>query len=137
MIKAFLRDRGGAAAVEFGLVLPVLAALLIGVFDGGTLLLKYNTMHSAVSSGAQYVMAGGQDLTTAQSIAVSAWKTKPSNAQISVAKTCKCGAAAAVCTTICPDQSVPQAFVSIAATANVNGAVISQPIAATETVRVR
>lgn len=137
ILKRFLGDKDGVAAVEFGLILPVLGAMFIGVADGSAVLTNYNQMRTAVSSGAQYIMSGGQDLTTAQNIVVSAWKSPPANAVVSATKVCKCGGVAAPCNSLCPDQTVPLAYISMVSSANVSGAVVNVPISTTETVRVR
>lgn len=128
------RDTGGAAAVEFGLVAPVLLLALLGIIHGGTLLARYNAMHSGVSSGAQYVMSGGSNLATAQQIASSAWAGKSGQATVTAVKICRCGTATAVCSELCLDQSVPQAFITISAADTLSG---GTAVAARQEVRVR
>lgn len=50
-----LRDSRGATAIEFALVVPVLIALLGGIFELGTILLFAFVMNSATNAGVGYV----------------------------------------------------------------------------------
>jgi Flp pilus assembly protein TadG len=134
---ACLRDRKGAALVEFGLIAPVLAAVVLGVINGATLLLAYNSMHTAVTGGAQYVMSGGQDLPTVQEVTLTAWSHHSSQASVTATKACLCGTVTSDCNTLCTDQSVPQAFINISASDTYTGPAGTVPISATQTVRVR
>jgi Flp pilus assembly protein TadG len=49
----FLRDRNGASAVELALVLPAVAALLIGFFNGCALYWGQTALHYAVDDAAR------------------------------------------------------------------------------------
>jgi Flp pilus assembly protein TadG len=49
----WLRDRGGNAAVEFALVLPLFLTLIIGVMELGQILLKQNALQRAVEIAAR------------------------------------------------------------------------------------
>ena len=135
--RAFRRDRSGASLVEFGLIAPILATVVLGVAKGATLLLANNAMHTAVTSGAQYVMAGGQDLSTVQSITLSAWPNRSSAAAVTAAKSCLCGTASSDCSTLCSDQSVPLAYVTLTATDTYAGLAGTVPLTATQTIRIR
>jgi Flp pilus assembly protein TadG len=136
-LRRLLCDGRGAAAVEFGLLAPVLVVVLAGVAYVATLTLKTNAMHAAVSSGAQYVMAGGSDLGVAQQVVASAWPGRTAGASVSAVKVCRCGTAAATCTVLCADQSVPQAFVVLTGADQVTIGTMAKAISTTEEVRVR
>ena len=45
----FFRNKDGAAAVEFGLVAPIVVAVLIGVVTYGGTILAYSRMRQAIS----------------------------------------------------------------------------------------
>jgi Flp pilus assembly protein TadG len=138
--RNFLRWRrceGGAAAVEFGLVAPVLLLVMLGVMEGGMLTLKYNAMRTAVTSGAQYVMGGGTDLDAARAITVSAWSARTNQSSVAATKVCRCGATTANCSILCADQNAPQAFITIAASDRINDGVINQTLSAKQEIRVR
>jgi len=108
MLKRFLRGQDGAAAIEFGLVAPILAVVLIGVAIYGGLVLAYNKMSQGVSSGAQYAMtAGGDDTTAIRSVVLAAWDDRPGAAVVTVAKACLCAGLAHSCSTSCDDGDYP------------------------------
>lgn len=136
-LRAWRRDQSGAALVEFGLIAPVLAAVVLGIVNGATLLLAYNAMHTGVTAGAQYVMSGGQDLPTVQQIALSAWSGHSKQATVTATKSCLCGGSASDCSTLCTDQTVPQAFITLVANDTYNGPAGTQPITSQEQIRVR
>jgi hypothetical protein len=52
-VRRLLRDRSGASAAEFALVLPLLILLLFGIIDGGRWLWTYNRAEKATQMGAR------------------------------------------------------------------------------------
>jgi len=52
-IRRLLRDRSGASAAEFGLVLPLLIVLLLGIIDAGRFIWEYNRAEKATQAGAR------------------------------------------------------------------------------------
>lgn len=53
LLRRWGRDRGGATAVEFALVLPIAGMLLIGTMSAAQLLSVVNGMHFAVEEAAR------------------------------------------------------------------------------------
>jgi hypothetical protein len=51
--RPLLRDRSGASAAEFALVLPLLLLLLFGIVDGGRFLWDFNRAEKATQVGAR------------------------------------------------------------------------------------
>jgi Flp pilus assembly protein TadG len=102
MLRFFLRDNGGAAAIEFGLIAPILTAVLITVGTMGGLVIAYNKMSQGVSSGAQYAMTAGADTTAIRDVVLKAWDDKPANGVVTIQQACLCGATASACNVICP-----------------------------------
>src|SRR5438132_7652168 len=47
------RDAAGHAAVEFGLLTPMLLLFLFGIVEGGRLLWTFNALHYSVQEGAR------------------------------------------------------------------------------------
>jgi Flp pilus assembly protein TadG len=136
-LSLWRRHQGGAAAVEFGLVAPMLLAVLLSVVEGGVLMLKYNSMRTGVTSGAQYVMGGGTDLDTTRAITLSAWAGRSNGSSASASKVCRCAGAASSCSTLCADQSVPQAFITVTASDRMNDGIINQTLTARQEIRIR
>ena len=48
-----LGGTGGASAIEYGIILPVFLAFLLGIMDTGRLLWTYNTLHRATDAAAR------------------------------------------------------------------------------------
>ncbi len=53
---ALLRNNGGASAVEFALVLPLLLLMLFGMIDVGRFMYEYNLAEKATQMGARYAV---------------------------------------------------------------------------------
>lgn len=125
----------GAAAVEFAIVVPFLAAMLIGVIQYGGMIIANQQMHDGVSAAAVYVMRGGSDATNIQSIATSTWPNPPSDAKVTVSQFCSCAGVTSSCSSQCPDLSYPQGYTTIAATGTYTGVWGNQAMSTTQTVR--
>ena len=50
----FIRARGGAAAIEFAITVPVILLIMVGVTDLGGMLYMHYQLETAVAAGAQY-----------------------------------------------------------------------------------
>lgn len=59
--NTLLRDRRGAAAAEFALILPVLTLLLAGLIDGSRLIVGSMQVKAAAQAGADYAQRRGWD----------------------------------------------------------------------------
>lgn len=135
--KSFRRDDSGVSAVEFALVAPVLLICLVGIYDVGTMVYKRTDMHSALRSGTQYFMNGGDDLTKAEQIVAQAWTTKPDDVSIVGERYCQCGEEIHACTTLCDDDSYPAAYKRLRAVATIDGVLGDTSYSATQSIRVR
>ncbi|WFP74936.1 TadE/TadG family type IV pilus assembly protein [Mesorhizobium sp. WSM4906] len=111
----FRKNRSGAAAVEFALVLPVLCAALFGVADGWSYTTSSMAMRAGVKTAANLLLAGASDDTAVQAAALASWEKKPDDAAVAVTRTYKCGTTVVTSTTICAGPKVPSVFVQIAA----------------------
>ena len=56
VLSPFTRDNKGSTAAEFGLVLPLLILLLLGVVDVGRLLYTWNEAEKATQMGARFAV---------------------------------------------------------------------------------
>jgi Flp pilus assembly pilin Flp len=62
LLRRFSRDRRGVSAVEFALIVPVMALILVGVLELGTILYQRFEIDSAVSAGANYALVNAADV---------------------------------------------------------------------------
>jgi Flp pilus assembly protein TadG len=136
-IRNFLRNDRGAAAVEFAFIAPVLAALMLGVFDLGRMTYDRTDLHAAVRSGAQYFMAGGDDVEAAIRVIEQSWSSRPEMSQVTVEKCCKCAGVDAPCGQLCDDGSVPDIVHELEATAYFAGLFGQYEVSVNEFVRTR
>ena len=132
----WLREaRDGAAAVEFALIIPVLIGMVIGIVQYGGQIIAFQQLHNGITSGALYVMRGGSDIATVQSVALNAWPNKPADASMSAVRSCTCSGASASCTVLCADNSYPQSFITISGAGTYAGVFRTQAMSATQVVR--
>ena len=113
----FFRNKDGAAAVEFGLVAPLVVAVLIGVVTYGGTILAYSRMRQAISSGAQYALSVEDDLTSVEAVVNAAWSPKPQGATVTVTRQCFCADAPETvtdCSVNCADGDYPMMYTRIA-----------------------
>lgn len=136
-LRALARDRRGVAAVEFALILPILVAVLILGVDGWLRITHANDMRTALQTGARYYQSGGADDTAAQQAALSAWPTPPTDATLTVSRTCMCGPSAAACSSLCGGSAPPSALITLSARGTFQGLTGTTPLAEDEVVRVR
>ena len=54
--RVLFRDRGGASAAEFALVLPLLLVFLLGILDAGRFMWDYNQAEKATQMGVRYAV---------------------------------------------------------------------------------
>lgn len=59
-LNSFLRGRGGTAAIEFALMVPIFSLLLIGVLEFGNMLMQSNAIEKGLHAGA--MLAARSDL---------------------------------------------------------------------------
>lgn len=135
--SVWLRHNGGAAAVEFAFLAPLILVVLAGISDGASLVLKQSSMHAGVSSSAQYIMSGGADLATAKSVGLSSWPSRTDKSAFSATKLCYCGSVVSDCSTLCTDSTAPKAYVTIAASDYVDGWYIKTTVSTHQEVRTR
>ena len=137
IIRSLISSKSGAAAVEFGLVAPILVAMMLGIFDLGRMTYDRTDLHSAVRSGAQYFVAGGDDVNVPISVSETSWSSRPEMSQVTVEKCCKCAGVDAPCGQLCADGSVPDIVHELEATAYFAGLFGQYEVSVNEFVRAR
>jgi Flp pilus assembly protein TadG len=125
----------GAAAVEFAIVVPFLAAMLVGVIQYGGMIIANQRMHDGVSAAAVYVMRGGTDATNIKSIATGTWSSAPADANVTVTQACSCAGVTQACSLLCTDGSYPQNYTTISATGTYTGVCGNQSMSTSQVVR--
>ena len=80
--KQLIADCGGAAAVEFALIVPVLAGLVVAIDDVSNIAIGTADMQTGARAATQYAMEGGTDLVAARTLGMQAWNQKPSDASL-------------------------------------------------------
>ena len=115
MIRRLLRHDGGAAAVEFAFVLPIIVAVLLLGVDGWLRLSQARDMSGALQTAARYYPNGGSDDDAAKALGLAAWGTAPSGATLTVSRACTCSGASSSCTASCGNGSAPQTLITLSA----------------------
>ena len=60
-LAAFLRDRSGGAALEMVLIMPVMLAIMAGIYDGARFVIQNQQVKIAVDAGVDWARAKGWD----------------------------------------------------------------------------
>jgi len=136
VIRRFVHDLRATSAIEFAIIVPVLAIIVVMISDVSNVAVGGSRMEGAIRSSVQYAMNGGTNMSQAQMVGLQAWQGKPNGASLNVTSMCKCGSAGGSCTQVCPDGSLPQTFVSAVATAQLGGTFVHVQKTLSETVRV-
>ncbi|HXJ02791.1 MAG TPA: TadE/TadG family type IV pilus assembly protein [Micropepsaceae bacterium] len=136
-LRRLYRCRKGTSAIEFALIIPIIAAMLITISDVANIMVGASTMQTVARSAIQYAMNGGTDMNAAQNIAMQSWNSPPNDAAISAVQACFCGGSGADCNTPCPDQSVPQNNVTVTVSGTYGGDVMQKKSTVVEKVRLR
>jgi len=111
----FRKNRSGAAAVEFALVLPVLCTALFGIADGWSYVTSSLNMRASVKTAANLLLAGSSDDSATQSAALASWYNKPADAAVTVNRTYKCGTTVVDAATPCTGSDLRTIYVQIQA----------------------
>ena len=137
LLPAAWRSETGTAAVEFALIVPVLAAMVLGISQISDILVGSSHMETAARASIQYVLNGGTDMTAAENAGLAAWSNKPANATLVASEYCTCDGATAVCTQTCTDGDIPDKYVSVTTTGYLGGTVYNVNKTLTQTARIR
>jgi Flp pilus assembly protein TadG len=115
-LRGFRRDRSGSAAIEFAVIAPVLAIVVLGIVDVWSLASSNINANVAVKAASNYYLQGGTDDITAQALGTAAWRNPPDDANLSIARACKCSGVTVTCSSSCATgNSTPVTIVTIAA----------------------
>jgi len=129
----------GLSAVEFALIAPLLAFMLVALVDAVNFAAGFTAMQRAERAGIQYFMNGGTSTAAAQGIVSTAWTNPPSNYTVSAQEVCTCGGNGhtVTCGTSCVNGQTYRANMTVSASATIKGMLTSLPESKTETVRIQ
>ena len=118
-LRRLRRHSSGAAAVEFALIAPVLAGLLLPMVDFGIGAYEKMRVESAAEAGAQYALANASSYSA--SLITTAVQSATTLASVAVTpnESCNCITNSTIgtaisCTSTCADGSTPGTFISVA-----------------------
>ena len=111
------------AAVEFGLLAPMLVLGLVLMLDVGFAIGQRMELDRNVRAGVQATMSNINDLTAVRDVVLST-ADAPDELTVTVNRTCSCAGAAAPCTTWCAGGEPPSVFVNISAVQDYEGVML-------------
>lgn len=136
-LRRFARDRSGGAAVEFGLIAPLLITVVLGIAASTGAIYQHHVMHKAVSSGAQLIMMTDADIDTVRDLTLAAWDSKADGSTVQVSQWCRCGQIQHSCSAVCSDGDYPEKFTSVSAATPYTGPLGNQTLTTSQLVRTR
>jgi Flp pilus assembly protein TadG len=120
--RRFLMGRpsiGGAAAVEFGLIVVSLTVMVICVADIGMGFYRKMQVHNAAQAGAEYAMLHGFSASSISNAVTSATSFMGISASPAPTQSCGCASSSTIttvsCSSLCPDLSEPGTYVTVSA----------------------
>lgn len=137
MLKRFASDRKGIAAIEFAMLLPIMASVIVLTLDVSLHVVNRMRMESAIRSGIQYLMYNGRDLDQLQSVVETSWSPAPANAVVTTERYCLCFEARHTCTVLCSDDSAPESYFGVSTSGTLDGFVVNTTLQGSEEIRVR
>jgi len=137
LLARFRKSAEGIAAVEFALVLPILASVALLLPDLSQAAVGVMDMQGAARASIQYAMAGGTDVTEARTLGLGAWNNQPADASLTATENCLCAGASATCGQPCANGSSPQEYFNVTASGHVGGSWIGFENSVTRSVRIQ
>jgi Flp pilus assembly protein TadG len=122
-LARFRSHDGGGPAIEFGLILPIMIALVMLGVDGWMRLSHVQNAASALHAGARYYQQGGADDDEAVDVTLAAWANPSEDAEVTITRK--------------TEGSPAQTLVTIKATSTFTGLRGSEQLSQEEVVRVQ
>ena len=119
MFRRCLGDRRGAAMIEFGLALPVLCILLVGLLDLGKFSLQKSSLLQGAREGAHYGMVAYTESTNINTTAQNATGLTGVTATNSVFCECVSGTTVS-CSTTCAGGATIKRYLTVTTTKSFN-----------------
>ena len=96
-IARLARCRRGIAAVEFGLLVPVLLVLMLGIVNYGLVMFNKMELVSAARSGAQLALADYTDTSAIKDAVVNATSLSLDASDVTTTQFCECSGTSITC----------------------------------------
>lgn len=136
-VRAVVRDIRGAAAVEFGFMIPLLSLMIVSVTDIGLAVYRKMQVEQAAQAGAQYAIARGFDTNGISSAVTSATSSTAITASPVPIQFCGCptsgGVSSVSCGTVCTGGAQAGTYAKVSAQATYYTLINYQIVAATYT----
>ncbi|MBR0801887.1 pilus assembly protein [Bradyrhizobium jicamae] len=104
--RRFGKDTRGVAAIEFGIMVPLLSLLVVSVTDIGLAVYRKMQVEGSSQAGVEYAIAHGYDSNAISTAVVAATNSNAISASPAPTKFCGCATASGVstisCGTTCP-----------------------------------
>jgi Flp pilus assembly protein TadG len=136
-VHAALFDTRGAAAIEFGIMIPLLSLMLVSVTDIGLAVYRKMQVEEAAQAGAQYAIARGFDASGISNAVTSATNSTAITASPGAVQFCGCpsstGVSTVSCGTVCTGGAQAGTYATVSAQATYYTLINYQIVAATYT----
>ena len=114
-IRNFIAATRGNALLELGFAAPIIAIVLTGLLDIGSMAYDTMSLQNAARVGAQYGMKHPTDTAGITQAVTSATGLKADNLTVTTNNFCECGDGSSVtCGGVCADSGPNRGFVSVA-----------------------
>ncbi len=117
-----VKDTTGAAAVEFGFMIPIFGLMIISVTDIGLSVYRKMQVEVAAQVGAQYAMVHGFDASAISTAVTSASNATEVTATPSPTKYCGCSTGSSIsnvsCGSTCPGGAIAGTYTTVSAQAS-------------------
>ncbi|WP_439400367.1 TadE/TadG family type IV pilus assembly protein (plasmid) [Bradyrhizobium sp. PMVTL-01] len=136
-VRAAVGDTSGAAAIEFGVMIPLLSLMVVSVTDIGLAVYRKMQVENAAQAGAQYAIARGFDTSGISSAVTSATNSAAITASPAPLLFCGCptrgGVSSVSCGTVCAGGAQAGTYTTVSAQATYSTLINYQIVAATYT----
>lgn len=136
-LRAAVGDTRGAAAIEFGIMIPLLSLMVVSVTDIGLAVYRKMQVENAAQAGAQYAIARGFDASGVSTAVKSATNSTAITASPEPVQFCGCptstGVSTVSCGTVCAGGAKAGTYAKVSAKATYNTLINYQIVADTYT----
>lgn len=121
LFRNVLRDTGGVAAIEFAIMIPLFALMVVSVTDIGLAVYRKMQVENAAQAGAQYAIVRGFNKSAISSAVIAATNSSAVSASPEPVQYCGCptstGVSTVSCGTVCPGGAVAGTYAKVSAQA--------------------